>query len=262
MKDVRRSVRRKSADSAAGEVSELFREYAIHRNPSVRDKLVLTHQSLVHYLAGKFANRGIPLEDLIQVGLIGLIHAVDRFDPDRGLQFSTFATPTIVGEIRRHFRDKGWSMKVPRRLQELNLAAAKASVEMSATLGRPPSIQEIAARIGAGEEETLEAIEMGIAYETVSIDSQIPSQGESAPLSIAEFLGQEDAAIQNLENYADLRQAMDSLEPRERAIIYYRYFSDLSQSQVASKLNISQMHVSRLQTRALKKLKELMGTPA
>jgi RNA polymerase sigma-B factor len=191
--------------------------------------------------------------------MIGLIHAVDRFDPDRGLQFSTFATPTIVGEIRRYFRDKGWSMKVPRRLQELNLAAAKASGEMSTALGRQPSIREIADRIGASEEETLEAIEMGIAYESVSIDSQMPSQGESAPLSIAEFLGQEDAAIQNIEDYADLRHAMDLLDPRERAIIYYRFFSDLSQSQVAHKLNISQMHVSRLQQKALKKLKDLMS---
>jgi RNA polymerase sigma-B factor len=212
----------------------------------------------VRYLASKFANRGIPLEDLIQVGMIGLIHAVDRFEPDRGLQFSTFATPTIVGEIRRYFRDKGWSMKVPRRLQELNFAAAKAAEKISAVSGAPPSLHEIAERIGASEEETLEAMEMGNAYETVSIDSQMQPQGESAALSLAEFLGAEDESILKLDAYGDLMQAIDSLGPRESAIIYYRFFKDLSQSQVAEKLNISQMHVSRLQQKALAKLKELL----
>jgi RNA polymerase sigma-B factor len=193
--------------------------------------------------------------------MIGLINAVDRFDPDRGLQFSTFATPTIVGEIRRHFRDKGWSMKVPRRLQELNYAAAKMSEEISSKLGRPPSLQEVAARIGASEEETLEAVEMGNAYDTVSLDSQIQFQGESALLTITEFLGKEDTSIRRLEAHGDLRQAIDSLEPREKAIIYYRFFKNLSQNQVAEELNISQMHVSRLQQKALKHLKELLNAP-
>lgn len=252
--------RRTGTDATSKETSQLFEEYVRSRDPSLRDRLILGHQNLVHYLASKFANRGIPLEDLVQVGMIGLVNAVDRFDPDRGLQFSTFATPTIVGEIRRHFRDKGWSMKVPRRLQELNMAATKAAGKISSELGHPPSIQEVAARIGASEEETLEAIEMGNAYDTVSIDAQMQSQGESAPLTLAEFLGQEDAAIQRIGSYGDLSQALDSLEPRERAIIYYRFFKELSQSQVAEKLNISQMHVSRLQQKALKKLRELMTT--
>lgn len=250
--------RRKGPDATAKETSKLFEDYAHSRDPSLRDKLILGHQNLVHYLASKFANRGIPLEDLAQVGMIGLVHAVDRFEPDRGLQFSTFATPTIVGEIRRHFRDKGWSMKVPRRLQELNLAAAKASGEVSAKLGHPASIHEIAMRIGATEEETLQAIEMGNAYDTVSIDSQMQAQGESTPLTLADFLGEEDESIQRIEIYGDLRQAMDSLEPREKAIIYYRFFKDLSQTQVAERLDISQMHVSRLQQKAIKKLKDLM----
>lgn len=251
--------KRGSSDVSSKETAELFKEYARGRDQSIRDRLILGHQNLVHYLAGKFANRGIPLEDLVQVGMIGLVHAVDRFDPERGLQFSTYATPTIVGEIRRHFRDKGWSLKVPRRLQELNLAASKAASEMSVKLGRSPSIHEIANEIGATEEETLEAIELGNAYDTVSLDTQIQSQGESAPLTLAEFLGQRDSSLQRLEAYGDLRHAIDSLEPRERAIIYYRFFKDLSQTQVAEKLNISQMHVSRLQQKALKKLKELMN---
>ena len=134
------------------------------------------HQNLVRFLAGKFANRGEPLEDLVQVGVIGLINAIDRFDPDRGTKFSTYATPTIVGEIRRHFRDKAWSLKVPRRLQELNLAANKAAEELSQRLGHPPTIQEIAEEVGATEEETLEAIELGNAYDTVSLDSKLPTR--------------------------------------------------------------------------------------
>ncbi|MHB1459613.1 MAG: SigB/SigF/SigG family RNA polymerase sigma factor, partial [Armatimonadota bacterium] len=198
------------------------------------------------------------LEDLAQVGMIGLINAVDRFDPDRGLQFSTYATPTILGEIRRHFRDKGWNLKVPRRLQELNMAAAKASEKLSVELGRSPTVQEVAVRIGASEEETLEAIEMGNAYDTVPLDAPMQTQGESALLTLAEFLGQEDASLQRIEFYGDLRQAIDSLEPREKAIIFYRFFKDLSQTQVAERLNISQMHVSRLQHKAMKKLKELL----
>lgn len=250
--------KRTSGDATPKETAELFREYAHEHSPSVRDQLILRHQNLVHYLAGKFANRGIPLEDLAQVGMIGLINAVDRFDPERGLQFSTYATPTILGEIRRHFRDKGWNLKVPRRLQELNIAASKTAESLGAELGRPPTIAEVAAKLGASEEETLEAIEMGNAYDTVPLDAPMQSQGESAPLTLSEFLGQEDASLQKIDAYGDLRQAIDSLEPREKAIIYYRFFKDLSQTQVATRLNISQMHVSRLQHKAMRKLKELL----
>lgn len=246
----------------AQETAELFREYARNHDRGVRDRLILGHQNLVHYLAGKFTNRGIPLEDLVQVGMIGLTNAVDRFDPDRGLQFSTFATPTVLGEIRRHFRDKGWQLKVPRRLQELNMAAARASEAMSAEFGRSPTIQEVAARIGATEEEALEAIEMGNAYDTVPLDAPMESSGESAPITLAEFLGEEDASLRRIETYGDLRQAIDSLEPREKAIIYFRFFKDLSQSQVATRLNISQMHVSRLQRKAMKRLRELLEVRA
>jgi RNA polymerase sigma-B factor len=241
------------------ETEELFLKYKRTHDSKIRDQLVEMHQNLVRFLAGKFANRGEPLEDLVQVGLIGLINAIDRFDPGRGTKFSTYATPTVVGEIRRHFRDKAWSLKVPRRLQELNLSASKAAETLSQRLGHPPSVQEIASAIGATEEETLEAIELGNAYDTVSLDSKLPFEGESAPLTLAEFVGADDAAIQNLDQYGDLKQAMECLEPRERAIIYYRFFKDMSQTEVARRLNISQMHVSRLQQKALKRLKELLS---
>jgi RNA polymerase sigma-B factor len=244
----------------SGETTEeLFRRYTTTRDPKIRDHLVLMHQNLVRFLAGKFANRGEALEDLVQVGVIGLINAIDRFDPERGTKFSTYATPTIVGEIRRHFRDKAWSLKVPRRLQELNLAANKAAERLGQRLGRPPTIQDIANEVGASEEETLEAIELGNAYDTVSLDSKLAHEGESAPLTLAEFIGDLDGSLQNIETYGDLKQAMECLEPREKAIIYYRFFKDMSQTEVAKRLNISQMHVSRLQQKALKRLKELLS---
>jgi RNA polymerase sigma-B factor len=253
--------RRKGATSelVARDAEALFAEFARTRDPKIRNRLVEMHQNLVRFLAGKFVNRGEPIEDLVQVGTIGLINAIDRFDPERGTKFSTYATPTIVGEIRRHFRDKAWSLKVPRRLQELNLAANKAAEQLSQKLGRSPTIQEIAKQVDASEEETLEAIELGNAYDTVSLDTKLAYEGESAPLVLSEFVGEQDLSLENLEKYGDLNQAMECLEQRERSIIYLRFFKDMSQTEVANKLNISQMHVSRLQQKALKRLKELLS---
>lgn len=241
------------------DAESLFAKYAETRDPKIRERLVLMHQNLVRFLAGKFMNRGEPIEDLVQVGTIGLINAIDRFDPSRGTKFSTYATPTIVGEIRRYFRDKAWSLKVPRRLQELNLAANKAADSLSQKLGRAPTIQEIAREVGASEEETLEAMELGNAYDTVSLDSKLAYEGESAPLSLAEFVGDTDGSLDTLEKYGDLNQAIDCLDQREKSIIYLRFFKDMSQTEVAKRLNISQMHVSRLQQKALKRLRELLS---
>ena len=192
------------------------------------------------------------------MGLIGLVNAVDRYDADRGNKFSTYATPTIVGEIRRYFRDKAWSLKVPRRLQELNQAANKAVDNLAVKLGRSPTIPEIARAIGATEEETLEAIELGNAYDTVSLDSRMSSESDSAPMTLAEFVGGEDETLVALQKYGDLTAAIESLDEREKAIIVLRFFQDMSQAEVAKKLNISQMHVSRLQHRALENLKRQM----
>jgi RNA polymerase sigma-B factor len=236
----------------------LFRRFAATRDDKLRAQLVQMHHNLVRYLASKFVSRGEPLEDLVQVGTIGLINAIDRFDNDRGIKFSTYATPTIVGEIRRYFRDKAWSLKVPRRLQELNLAASKAQEALSVKFGRPPTIREVAERIGATEEETLEAIELGNAYDTVSLDSQMSSDSDPSATTLGEFIGAEDPALKNLENYGDLQHALEHLDPRERMIIVYRFFSDMSQADVANRLNISQMHVSRLQNQALRTLRRIM----
>ncbi|MGC8864069.1 MAG: SigB/SigF/SigG family RNA polymerase sigma factor [Armatimonadota bacterium] len=263
MRDSHSSPTRKkgvAAERTDEDTEELFRQYIKTRSPELRERLVMMHQNLVRFLAGKFANRGEPLEDLVQVGMIGLINAIDRFDPDRGTKFSTYATPTIVGEIRRYFRDKAWSLKVPRRLQELNQAANKVAEELSHKLGHPPTIQEIAKQLGATEEETLEAIELGNAYETVSLDGGLLHEDESAPASLGEFLGGSDLSLQSIESYGDLKHAIDSLDPRERAIIYYRFFRNMSQTEVAKRLNVSQMHVSRLQHKALRKLREILSS--
>jgi RNA polymerase sigma-B factor len=245
--------------SHANSIYELLLRYYRSRDPALRDRVVLAHLGLVRYLAGKFANRGEPIEDLVQVGTIGLIHAVDRFDPTRGNKFSTYAAPTIVGEIKRYFRDKSWNLRVPRRLQELNNATSKAAESLTGSLGRSPTILEIASAIGASEEETLEAIELGNAYETVSLDSRLDGHGDANPLSLAEFIGDEDEDLLDVSAFDDVRQALRGLDEREQAIIALRFFNDLSQFEVAQRLRISQMHVSRLQHKALRKLKALLA---
>jgi RNA polymerase sigma-B factor len=246
---------RKRTDELAAE--RLFEEFRRTGDPALREQLVARHENLVRFLAAKFANRGEPLEDLIQVGMIGLINAVDRFEPERRIKFSTYATPTIIGEIKRYFRDRAWNLKVPRWLQELNLRVVKANEELAQQLGRAPNIQEIAAYLGCSEEEALDATELGNAYETVSLDSRLAVEGD-APLTLSDSIGGDDLDIGQIESYDDLKAAVDQLENRERIIIYLRFFQDLSQTEVARRLNISQMHVSRLQARALRRLREIL----
>jgi RNA polymerase sigma-B factor len=240
------------------EAERLFQEYKATRDTEIRDQLVLMHENLVRFLAAKFANRGEPLEDLVQVGTIGLINAIDRFEPERGTKFSTYATPTIVGEIKRHFRDRAWNLKVPRWLQELNLQVMKANEQLSQQLGRSPTIAEIAAHVGSTEAETLEAMELGNAYETVSLDTKLSFEGETAPLTLNDSIGVDDISLWKIDQYDDLKAAVECLDNREKMIIYLRFFQGLSQTEVARRLKISQMHVSRLQHKALNRLKELL----
>jgi len=237
---------------------QLFEEYQRTRDEKVREQLIEAHANLVRYLARKFANRGEPLEDLIQVGMIGLINAVDRFDPDRGIRFATYATPTILGEIRRYFRDRGWAMKVPRRLQELSLAANKAADELTQELDRSPKISEIAERLGVTEEEALEAMELGELYQLPSLDRDMGDDSEDSGGALADYVGRVDAEVERFERRARLAQALGALPERERSIVELRFFRNLSQTEVARRLNISQMHVSRLQQKALRKLREML----
>jgi RNA polymerase sigma-B factor len=235
---------------------ELFEEYNRTHDPQVREQLILAHTNLVRYLARKFANRGEPLEDLTQVGMIGLMNAVDRFDPTRGIRFATYATPTIVGEIRRYFRDRGWAVKVPRRLQELSLAANKAVDDLTQMLERAPTVKEIAERLEIGESEALEAMELGDLYELPSLDSELGEDGGDSRGVLGDYVGRPDDEMERFEQRARMAQALQILPPRERAIIELRFFENLSQTDVARKLKISQMHVSRLQQRALAKLRD------
>jgi RNA polymerase sigma-B factor len=219
-----------------------------------RSELVELHVPLVELCARRFVNRGEPFEDLVQVGTIGLIKAVDRFDPERGVEFSTYATPTILGEVKRHFRDKGWAIRVPRRLQELRMAIAATTGELSQRNGRSPTPSEVAERLGVGLEDVLEGMESANAYATLSLDA---GDGRSDGLgSILETLGDTDAALDHVEIRASIRPLLDRLPPRERRILVLRFFRQMTQSQIAQEVGISQMHVSRLLNRTLAELRE------
>jgi RNA polymerase sigma-B factor len=220
--------------------------------PRVRDRLVEMHLPLVEYLARRFAGRGEPLDDLIQVGTIGLIKAVDRFDTERGVEFSTYATPTVVGEIKRHFRDKGWTVRVPRRLQELRASLSSATSDLTQNLGRSPTVAELAAHLKIGEEEVLEGLESANAYTAVSIEA---SDGEGG-MSVADTLGGDDLSLEGVEYRESIKPLLDSLPARERRILMLRFFGNLTQSQIAADLGISQMHVSRLLARTLAQLRD------
>lgn len=237
---------------------EIFLRYYRTRDPVLRERLVMNHMNLVRFLAKKFANRGEPLDDLIGVGTIGLMHAIDRFDPERGIRFATFATPTIVGEIKRHFRDRGWAIKVPRRLQEVNLASNKAVEQLTSKLNRTPTVQEVSEAIGASIEETLEGMELGHLYELVSLDNELGGDDDDSRSRLEDYVGQEDVAFEELGVRSRLEDAIGRLTPRERKIIILRFFKGWSQTDVAKELQISQMHVSRLQHRALNRLREMV----
>ena len=236
-----------------GHAKDLFRRFVETRDPALREELVGLHLPLVEYLARRFRNRGEPLEDLVQVGTIGLLKAIDRFDLEREVEFSTYATPTIVGELKRHFRDKGWAVRVPRRLQELNLSLNKVVAELSQEIGRSPTIAEIATKARLPEEEVLEGLDTSNAYAVVSLDA--PAGGEDAP-AVSEHIGVEDESLEALEYRAALGPLIAGLPERERRILYLRFFGGMTQSQIAGRLGISQMHVSRLLNRTLAILRE------
>jgi RNA polymerase sigma-B factor len=224
----------------------------------IRGSLVELHLPLVEYLARRFRNRGEWLDDLTQVATIGLIKSIDRFDLDRGVEFSTYATPTIVGEIKRHFRDKGWAVRVPRRLQELKLSLTKAISDLAQREGRAPTVSELAAHLGMSEEEVLEGLESANAYSTVSLDA--PDSGDEDAPAVADSLGMVDDALEGVEYRESLKPLLEQLPPREKKILLLRFFGNMTQSQIAAELGISQMHVSRLLARTLAQLRHGLTT--
>jgi len=222
---------------------------------AARDGLVALHLPLVEHCARRFRNRGEPFEDLVQVGTIGLIKSVDRFDLERGVEFSTYATPTIVGEIKRHFRDKGWAVRVPRRLQELRLSLASATSELSQKNGRAPTVHELAGHLNISDEEVLEGLESANAYSTLSLDAGDSGSGDE-PMPVSETLGVEDEGLEGVEYRESLKPMLEQLPPREKKILMLRFFKNMTQSEIAAEIGISQMHVSRLLARTLAQLRE------
>jgi RNA polymerase sigma-B factor len=221
------------------ELRRKFAEFAQSRDGSLRDQLVEAHLGLAEYLARRFSNR--------------LLTAVDRFDPGRGVEFSTYATHTIVGELKRHFRDKGWAVRAPRRMQELYLRLGKIISTLSQDLGRSPTIQELATEAQVSEEEVLEALEAGQAYRFASLDA--PSPGDDDGDTLGAHMGEEDPQLVDAEHRAALSPLISRLPPREQRILHYRFFEGLTQSEIAARLGISQMHVSRLLARSLAQLR-------
>ena len=222
---------------------------------TLRDQLVEMHLPLAEYLARRFGNRGELHEDLVQVATIGLIKAIDRFDLGRGVAFSTYATPTIVGEIKRHFRDRGWTIRVPRRLQEIQSVINQAVSDLGQELGRSPTVAELAKKVGMTEEEILEGLESANAYSPLSLDAPDPS-GEVG--AVIEQLGDYDDALDAVVDRETIKPLLEQLDARAKRILLLRFFRNMTQSQIAEELGISQMHVSRLLSRTLADLRKAL----
>ena len=238
--------------SGATQLLDRWRET---RDVAARDHLVAQHLPLVRRLCQRFSHSGESLEDLIQVGAIGLLKAIDKYDPQRGSSFGAFAVPVIVGEIKNYFRDHGWAVKVPRKLQKRKLAVNRAVDSLTQRLGRAPTIPDIAAATGFSEEEVYETFEVEWYGRPLSLDAGYDGDDDQETSSILDYLGSEDPELEGLADKLDLKTALDCMNAREQAIIYMRFYSGLSRTEIAERLSISQTRVSQLQRRALRELK-------
>jgi RNA polymerase sigma-B factor len=238
-------------EEAPGPASDADEPERAALSPEAREELITSHLALAQQLARRFLHRGEPLEDLVQVASVALVKSVDRFDPDRGVDFPAFATRTIIGELKRHFRDKGWAVRASRRVQELYLELGHATSSLVQQLGRSPTVAELAEATGASEEAVLEAIEAGQGYRAASIDA---TESEDDPL--AARLGASDANFDSVEDRVILGPALATLPAREQSILRMRFVDGLTQSEIAVAVGVSQMHVSRLLSSSLEKLRE------
>lgn len=236
--------------------NELFRELRETDDPELRDYLIQRHQGLVGHVGKDYADGTEAYEDVLSVGHVGLINAVDRFDPERGTKFATFAVPTIRGEIQRYFRDRTWGIHIPRRIQELSMRVRQLRDRLSQQRGRAPTYIELASELGVSEEELIEAIEVGRQYELLSLEASGGSSDEDEG-TLAERTGAEDPQLVRIADRDQITQALKQLPRRERVVVVLRYFAELSQQEVGRRLGISQMHVSRLQRRAIERLQEM-----
>lgn len=255
MADTQRATKSGKAAWDKEKTHELFRRYKEEGDVEAREKLVMSHMNLVRFLANKFKNRGEPLDDLIQVGYLGLLKAIDRFDPSRGLEFTTYATPTIMGEIKRHFRDKGWSVRVPRRLQELSAKVNQATDVLTTELQRSPKIEEIAEYLDASVDEVLEAMESSSAYSSVPLEGTGNNDNDDAP-SVLDRYATEDSALNFTDDRLIIEEALKGFSAREREVIDLRFLQGMTQIEIAEQLGISQVQVSRLLRRTLKKIQD------
>jgi len=247
-----------SRDSDYAHLAPLFAEFAAlpadhPERIALRNKLVTGYLPVVQHIARRFAGRGEPVDDLEQAGTVGLLNAVDRFEPDRGIDFLSYAVPTITGEVRRHFRDRTWSMRVPRRLKDLHVSINGVVSELSQSLGRAPKPTEIAERLGLPVSEVLEGLEASEAYRSSSLDEMLSSEQGSA--TVGELVGEADAELDRVDFRQALRPVLAELAPRERTIVLLRFFGNMTQTQIAQEVGISQMHVSRLLTQTLDRLR-------
>ncbi|MGH2629840.1 MAG: SigB/SigF/SigG family RNA polymerase sigma factor [Actinomycetota bacterium] len=230
------------------EIDALFEQMP---DDEARDTIALRFQPFAEYFARRFVGRGELVEDLVQVANIGLLNAIDRFDPSRGVQFSTYAAATIVGELKRHFRDKGWAMRVPRRLQEMAVRINRSLPTLTQTLGRSPTIPELAGHLDVDTDDIAEAMDAVQAYSIGSLDTPIGVDAR-APV---DSLGEEDPSVELLDEWATLAPVVAQLSPRDRRVLYLRFFRDLTQSEIAEDIGVSQMHVSRILTQTIERLR-------
>jgi len=241
---------------AGGPDRELLRRYHEHGDVSAREQLVERHLPLVRSLARRYAGRGEALEDIEQVGAIGLIKAIDRYELTRDVALTTYATPNVVGEIKRHFRDRGWTIRIPRALQELNVKMSGAVERLTVRLARSPTIAELAVELDATPEQVLEAVEAGSAYSPVSLSA---SPGTEEDLDLMEVIGSEDEGFARTDDRTSLEPALGELPERERRILRMRFQDGLTQTQIADRVGLSQMHVSRLIRRSLESMRDTLS---
>ena len=239
-------------EQLAGE-RRLLERYARDRSPTVREELVDRFMPLARRLAARYAGGAEPFDDLVQVASVGLVKAIERFDPERGTAFSTFAVPTILGELKRHFRDKGWALHMPRDLQERTLAVSRATEALSKELGRSPKVREVAAELGCSIEHVLEAQEAAASYETTSLDAPTAHDDDDAA-ALVDLIGDEDSAYELVESRDAIASTWRALPEVERKVLELRFMHDLTQREIGEQIGYSQMHVSRLLRRALDRL--------
>jgi RNA polymerase sigma-B factor len=238
---------------------ELLRRFRAEQDPAIREELVRRYLPFARGLALRYRGGSEPTEDLIQVASLALVNAIDRFEPERGIPFTAFAAPTVLGELKRHFRDRVWTLRVPRGLQERIADVEEATTKLTGGLGRSPSISEIGEKLGLDDADVLEVFEASFSRRTLSLDQPVAISDESDETSVVERIGEEDARYEVIEHRATIQDRLSVLSERERLVLRLRFVEDMTQSQIAERIGFSQMHVSRILRRALQRLREAVG---